>query len=334
VNVSTGTRPPEVSVVVPVYQVEDYVVAALESLRAQTYSAWECIVVDDGSRDASADRARTVVDSDPRFRLVHQENRGLAAARNTGLSQSSPSASYVAFLDSDDVWEPTALADLVAVLGSDASAVGAYGLAELLDAEGRPLQPGLHPSRQRDRRRISGRRLRSVPSDQRLTFDELVVVGPIWPPAVALHRKSVVDVVGPFDTSLRQLEDWDFYLRMSRHGDYLPVPQHLAWYRQHGGQMTRRTIEHVVALDAVRRKTWSSPENTPAQRRAATRAWRQLQVRRTGRCGQRAVRALAQRKWLEAGQLTVATVVLLAQNFAAGPPHTTAWLARWSRRTL
>ena len=84
---------------------------------------------------------------DPRVRLVRQENRGLAAARNTGLAHVGAGARYVAFLDSDDVWCADALELLLTTLAAAPSAVGAYGYAELLDERGRPLDPGRHPAR-------------------------------------------------------------------------------------------------------------------------------------------------------------------------------------------
>lgn len=325
---------PLIGVVIPVYGVEDFVEATLESVRAQTHERWECIVVDDGSLDDSAARAARVIDGEPRMRLVRQENRGLSAARNTALSLLTPAVQYVAFLDSDDVWCPSALADLLAGLQSHPSAVGAYGFAELIDTTGALIDPGFHRGRQLDRRRINGWRLEPVPAGAPLTFSEALVVSPLWPPAVGLHRRWAVDEVGHFDTSLQELEDWDFYLRMLRHGDYQPVAVHVAGYRQRAGQMTQRVVEMVSGHDLVRRRTWRSPENTREQRRAATRAWRQLQARRTVRSAQRLLLAIRGRLWSEIGPLTLGTTILAVQNFAAGPPRSSPRQVQWSRRTV
>ncbi|NED81326.1 glycosyltransferase, partial [Streptomyces sp. SID11233] len=76
--------PPRLSVIVPVYDVETYLPACLDSLAAQTLREIEVIVVDDGSPDGSALIAEEYARRDPRFRLVRQENQGLGAARNTG----------------------------------------------------------------------------------------------------------------------------------------------------------------------------------------------------------------------------------------------------------
>ena len=94
---------PTVGVVVPAYQAADFVVETLRSVQAQTFAGWECVVVDDGSTDSTAEKVAEVARTDPRIRLVQQENTGLSGARNTGLSALSDDVQYVAFLDSDDV---------------------------------------------------------------------------------------------------------------------------------------------------------------------------------------------------------------------------------------
>ncbi len=93
-----------VSIIVPVYQVKEYVGECVESLRAQTYTNLEILLVDDGSTDGSGEICDEYVRSDNRIRVIHQKNRGLSAARNTGLDQAA--GEYVAFVDSDDVVLP------------------------------------------------------------------------------------------------------------------------------------------------------------------------------------------------------------------------------------
>lgn len=116
-----------VTVIMPGRDVADYVAEALSSLRAQTLTRWRAILVDDASRDATAELFARAAASDPRFRLVRLERpRGLGAARNVGLDLVE--TPYVAFLDADDVMTPTALERLVATLSASGSdvAVGAY----------------------------------------------------------------------------------------------------------------------------------------------------------------------------------------------------------------
>ena len=99
-----------VSVIVPLYNVRDYVGECIASLRAQTFGDFEVVCVNDGSTDDSLARARAAAGDDGRFRFVERPNGGLSAARNTGLAAST--GDYVCFLDSDDAYEPYALQHL------------------------------------------------------------------------------------------------------------------------------------------------------------------------------------------------------------------------------
>ena len=95
---------PEISMIVPVYNVEQYLLAALDSLRAQTCPDWEAILVDDGSPDGCGALCDAAARQDARFRVIHQKNAGVGAARNAGLAAAR--GTYVQFLDSDDALEP------------------------------------------------------------------------------------------------------------------------------------------------------------------------------------------------------------------------------------
>ncbi len=101
------------SCVVPIYNVEKYLACCLESIVRQTHGDFECICIDDGSTDASAAIAREFCARDGRFRLIRQENRGLAAARNRGIEEAR--CPYVTFVDSDDYLHPTAFDVLLGI---------------------------------------------------------------------------------------------------------------------------------------------------------------------------------------------------------------------------
>jgi glycosyltransferase involved in cell wall biosynthesis len=95
------------SVIMPAYNREDFIGQALQSLRAQTFPDWECIVIDDGSTDLTGAVVRDVASNDARIRLIERSNGGPGAARNQGAIEAT--GRYVAFLDSDDVWMPWTL---------------------------------------------------------------------------------------------------------------------------------------------------------------------------------------------------------------------------------
>ncbi|MBQ8288079.1 MAG: glycosyltransferase [Clostridia bacterium] len=109
-----------ISIIVPVYRVEDYICRCLDSVIAQTCADFEAILIDDGSPDASGAICDDYAAKDSRFRVIHQENGGLSAARNTGLAAAK--GEFVLFLDSDDWLHPRTLELLLAALtetGSD-----------------------------------------------------------------------------------------------------------------------------------------------------------------------------------------------------------------------
>ena len=95
---------PELSFIIPVYNAEEYLPAALDSLKRQTFPDWEAILVDDGSPDGSGALCDAAAQADPRFRVIHQKNAGVGAARNAGLDAAK--GTYVHFLDADDSLEP------------------------------------------------------------------------------------------------------------------------------------------------------------------------------------------------------------------------------------
>ena len=114
-----------VSVVVPVYNTREYLRACVASIKAQSFTDWEAILVDDGSTDGSGDLCDQIVAEDSRFRVVHQENAGLSAARNTGIENAQ--GEFVSFVDSDDLLLEDYLAVLVSAAresNADAAVVG------------------------------------------------------------------------------------------------------------------------------------------------------------------------------------------------------------------
>lgn len=100
-----------ISVIVPVYSVEKYLPRCLDSLLVQTYNCFEIILVDDGSKDNSAQICDDYEKLDKRVRVIHQENRGVSAARNRGLDEAK--GEYIVFVDGDDWVDPDYLLDLM-----------------------------------------------------------------------------------------------------------------------------------------------------------------------------------------------------------------------------
>ena len=103
-----------ISVIVPVYNVESYVAECIESIQNQTYMNLEIILVDDGSKDMSGDICDQYAAYDERIKVIHQENGGLSAARNTGIEAAN--GDYISFVDSDDYIRLTLFEDMLQLL--------------------------------------------------------------------------------------------------------------------------------------------------------------------------------------------------------------------------
>ena len=194
---------PYVSVVVPLYQTERFIAHALHSILAQTYRDFEVIVVDDGSSDRGPDIARAT--GDPRVRVVAQQNRGLAGARNTGIRESH--GEVIAFLDADDAWVPSKLAHHVELLKRDPQAGVTFSASRLVDDGGEPLgliqRPGKRefPASYVFCRNPVGNG--SAPVIRRAALDAIAFHDP------ALNRTCW------FDESFRQSEDIECWTRIA-----------------------------------------------------------------------------------------------------------------------
>mgnify|MGYP002854668285 CR=1 FL=1 len=123
---------PLISLIVPVYNGERFLRACVESVLAQTCSAWELVLVDDGSSDGTAALADGFAAADARIRVFHRENGGVSAARNTGLD--AVRGEFVAFLDADDVLPETSLETRLALIEDADMALSRYG--EFSEADG------------------------------------------------------------------------------------------------------------------------------------------------------------------------------------------------------
>lgn len=242
-----------VSIVIPCYDHARFLGEAIESALAQTWPQVEVVVVDDGSRDDSADVASRYP-----VRLVRQINQGLSAARNAGLGASR--GDIVIFLDADDRLYPAAAASAVAAFERSPSAMLAFGRCQLIDEDGRAL-------------------LTNLPRVTDSFYAELLRRNYIWMPAMAACRREVFARVGAFDPKFNASADYDFYLRVARE---CPVVSHdtvVAAYRQHATNMSRNPVLMLDTTLAVLRRHRHSARrerDTWSAWRGGMRHWREF----------------------------------------------------------
>lgn len=129
----------KISIVTPTYNAERYLSLTLDSVLVQTHQDWELIAMDDGSRDGTQSIAEAYAARDSRIQAMHQENAGVAAARNSGFALTSSQSEAVIFLDNDDLWEPETLTALIGGLAESPAAVGAYVVARYIDGDDSPV---------------------------------------------------------------------------------------------------------------------------------------------------------------------------------------------------
>ena len=308
---------PAIAVVVPAYNAARFLAATLESVLAQHETRWECMIVDDGSSDGTAQIAFAFCALDARFRLFQQANQGASAARNAGFRRTS--APYVTFMDSDDVWAPGALAVLLERLQAHPEAVGSHGLAEFIDAGGQPIHPGVYPAMGRMRLGREGRRLVRWPPSRPTDFDVLINGNVLFPPGLLLARRSTYESAGPFDESLNGPEDWDMLIRLSRYGPLEFVDEVLLRYRRHDHNLgAGTTVAHQAWL--VRCKAFHSPENSPEQRRAAKSGWRAYQIY-LAHDARRAIGSALRRREIRSAAKDIARLGAFLVRYVRGWPH-------------
>lgn len=224
-----------ISVVIPLYNRREEVGRALASVLQQTRSADEIVVIDDASRDGSADAVAALGES--RIRLLrHERNQGPAAARNSGITAAR--GDWIALLDSDDEWEPEKLAlqleALARVPDAPAAGVTGYIIRDYRTDEERVVEPR--------------------PEDAGL--DMLVWGCPLGVGSTLLARRAIFAEVGLLDATLPRLEDWEWLMR------YLPahplhvLPQALTIVHKKSDPSRAQVFAAVARIRSQHRASW------------------------------------------------------------------------------
>lgn len=219
-----ATRP-VVTVIIPCYNYGHLIDQTLESIQAQTYLNWECLVVDDGSTDQTREVVTHYAEKDERIKYIFQENRGAGAARNNGIRNSR--SQYLQFLDADDMIEATKLACQVEYLVQHPDVDIAYGGVRYFRDEG-PLP---HLSRSLGEEVTWMPRISGSGRDALMALIRLPIV--IHSPLV---RRGDKDSVIYFDEELKACEDWLYWITSALRGKrfhYEEIPGTLAFYRAH-----------------------------------------------------------------------------------------------------
>ena len=224
----------KVTVIIPTHNCQTYLGEAIESVFRQTLNAWELIIVDDGSTDATPEIVRKYL-LDRRVKYVFQEHKGLPAARNRGLFHSK--GETIQFLDADDLVHPEKLERQTRLL------------------EAHPEIDGVISGHLFFKGDVSkGWGVRCCAKGKTDIRKELLKGNFIVVNAPLVRKRAIVNV-GGFDESLTSTEDWDLWLRISSAGSVLIThEEELAYVRVHGNRMTSDTTNiHLGRYEVIKK---------------------------------------------------------------------------------
>ena len=292
--------------VVPAFNAGPYVAEAIESVLAQEYAAFDVIVIDDGSTDDTAAVASRFAD---RAIVLRQANAGQSAALTAGWARAS--GDLLGYLSADDRLRPGALAAMARALVDAPDAVLAYPDFGLIDAASDPIGTVTPPD-----------------------YDEALLIGDLHclPGPGALFRRDAYQRAGPWDATLRQVPDLDFFLRLALLGPFVRVPQVLADYRRHADAATYRPASAARADEPLRVvaryfQRPDLPERVRRRARAATANALLLSGVMHGTSGRSGV---ALRRFLRAG-LTSPTTLCTRKAVGFVGRSIAAQAGRWRR---
>lgn len=232
-----------VSAVIPAYNTERYLRRAIESVLAQSYGPLECIVVDDGSTDRTAEVARSFGE---RVRYIAQANSGASAARNTGIQAAR--GRYIAFLDADDYWLDTKIEHQMRVIEANP------GL-RLVSTQWTWLPSTTDPAAAN----FKGPAFDATAVQILPGWDSMLRDPYLGTPTVVVNTEAA-RAVGGFDTALRSAEDVDFFLRVCDDQPYAILKQSLLGYQLRPGSLTRTESSHRYNLEVLTRFSALRPE--------------------------------------------------------------------------
>ena len=226
---------PKVSVIIPAYNAMNYLSETLDSVLKQTFADFEVLIINDGSSDGIVQWFSGL--GEKRVQLISQENQRIAAARNTGISHAK--GEYIAFLDADDLWEPTKLEKQVRFLENHPSVGIVHTWTRLIDPKSQP----------------TGRILTSPAEGN--PWLHLIQKNTIMTSSVML-RSVCLQTVGGFSQDLHYCEDTDLWIRLAASYTFGIVKEPLTSYRLHPGTLSTNCPEVLQSFRILIERAFES----------------------------------------------------------------------------
>ena len=256
-----------VSIITPCHNGGKYIGRTIDSVRAQTLTDWEHVIVDDGSADNSAAVIEAYCADDRRLLLLRQSNGGPSNARNNGFAACSPDSSYLLFLDADDCLAPNMLEVMVDYLDRHSEVGLAYCGCVNIDTDDRVMGRRELPRHVPGITGVFG--VRELPPEHADTPFVSVYVPAAIIPSISLLRRSVYELTPRWDEDglWYSLGDKDLTFQMALRSKVHYVPQDLVRYRQHTSQMSRELQANGAGRKELYRK-WNSMKGLTEEHKA------------------------------------------------------------------
>ena len=237
---------PLVSVIVPAYNAEQFITRTLDSVLNQTYRNLEVLVVDDGSKDRTAEIVEEIAIKDSRVSLLRQQNSGVAKARNLAIVNAR--GEYIAPVDADDIWYPEKIEKQIEVFLNSEPSVGlVYAWSVFIDESDRVTNRS---------NAIDSFHFSNIASVEGEVYLPLIYRNFIGNSSVPLIRKSCLNKVGNYNELLKEqdaqgCEDWDLQLRIAEFYQYKVVPNFLVGYRRYSNSMSGNHLRMAKSYNLI-----------------------------------------------------------------------------------
>jgi glycosyltransferase involved in cell wall biosynthesis len=227
---------PKVSIIIPAYNAMTYLPETVDSVLKQTYNDFEVIVVNDSSTDETEQWVSQIADS--RVKLISQENQGAAGARNNGIGHAQ--GEYIAFLDADDLWEPTKIEKQVHSLDSNPEVGLVYTWVACIDEKGKS----------------KGKMWKNDIEGN--VWEKLIEHNIVECGSVAMVRRCCFKTLGMFDQNIRFAEDWEMWIRVATSYTFAVIKKPLVYYRDHRNNKSKKYMRNLSNFRVIVEKSFQS----------------------------------------------------------------------------
>ena len=270
---NTVNMPPKISIVISSYNRPIETRQAIDAIRAQDFTDWELIVVDNGCTDNTLEMLMAIRSEEPRMTVIQLERSQIAVARMTGIHATHPESKYVVVHDDDDWLFPGALTKLWALAMANPDAAGVYGMPLRCDDDGKSDETLATCFGSRRVGVSDNGKIVSVPEDAPETFGTLAVWCWIATMGQVLVRRDALLNSCGFVQAYGISDDWNMWLDITRNNHFVRLYEFTLYKRTNGTNLSGNRALRVVSERAIRQRLRADNTLTAHQKRLAHRGF-------------------------------------------------------------